>query len=238
MLDLSEVEFSSWDKRNAINIPTNLTPELAEECGLHIGDGCLISTRNLYMYSLRGHAQDDAKFYKNFIPKLYQTLFNLNPKIRLWPDVIGFQSFSRAVGTFKTKVLNMPLGNKNNISIPEMFLEKNLDVHVLRGLFDTDGCIDFERKSRDKPYYPRITITTTSKILSNQIAEILSDSLGFNISVWKSDLKNINWKRAYRVCTRGKNNFNRWFEISGSHNPKYVYKYNYWKRYGHAPVAQ
>jgi len=238
MLDLSDVEFSSWDKRNFIKIPKMLTSDLAEETGLHIGDGCLITTRNMYMYSLRGHHSNDIKFYRNSVSQLYYKLYNLKSKIRFWDDVVGFQTFSKAIGTFKINTLGLPLGKKTGVSIPEIFHEKKLIPHLIRGIFDTDGCIDFEKKSREVPYYPRITICTTSKKLLEQISYILSDVLKFNISTWKIDSKRHEWRMSYRVCTRGEKNFNMWFKTIGSHNPKYVYKYNYWKRYGYAPVAQ
>lgn len=238
MLNLSDVEFSSWDNRNKIKLPKSLTPELAEETGLHIGDGCLIITNKLYMYSLRGHLKDDSRFYNNYISEIYRRTFNLDPKIRAWPDVIGFQTFSKAIGTFKSRILKLPIGPKTEISIPEVFFDKNLTSHVIRGIFDTDGCLDFEKKSRDKPYYPRITISTTSKKLSEQVSEILSNQLEFNISLWKLSYKGNKWKPLYRVCTRGEKNLNDWFKRIGSNNPKNIDKYIYWKKHGYALVAQ
>jgi hypothetical protein len=41
ILDTSNVEFSRWDRLHNVRVPSILTPSLAYETGLHIGDGSL-----------------------------------------------------------------------------------------------------------------------------------------------------------------------------------------------------
>ena len=69
--------------------------ELAEETGLHIGDG----TMNFYnnqgklkgSYALRGHINDDKEHYNNIINKLYLNLYNLN--FQLYVVLFRFQIY-------------------------------------------------------------------------------------------------------------------------------------------------
>lgn len=239
IFDTSEVIFSKKDKKRRLVLPTELSSELAEEIGIHIGDGSLNIYKSRYLYSLRGHKIDDEKYYINFVTLLYRSLFGIDVKIRRWPDVIGFQIGSNALGEFKSKIIGLPLGPKIEIKIPNFILESNnFSADCMRGIFDTDGCLSFEKKSREKAYYPRILFTNTSKALTEDIIEILKDKLGFNLSSWHKDYKDRNWKRLYYICTRGSNNLIKWFKIIGSHNPKYLFKFEFWNRNGYAPVAQ
>src|SRR3989344_2508330 len=119
-LDLSRLPNS---KEN-ISLPEKITPELAEETGLHIGDG----TMNFYKngnrikgsYALRGHIIDDKQHYDKKIKVLYKNLFDLNVSLRDIPStgVYGFQKWSDDIINFKNKVLKLPLGKKLNIEIP------------------------------------------------------------------------------------------------------------------------
>jgi len=234
--DLSSVSFSKMDKQRGLRIPEKLTPKLAEEIGIHIGDGSLNFYKRTHLYSLRGHLSDDKKYYTDFIKFLYKDLFGLEVNMRRWPDVIGFQVGSKAIGTFKSSVLGLPLGPKKEIEIPNFILESdNSDVYgaCIRGIFDTDGCLSFEKKSRQKPYYPRIMFTTTSKKLTENLVSLLRKRFNFNLSSWYKDYKNRNWNRLNYICVRGKRNLRKWFKIIGSNNPKNSFKFRYWDRHGY-----
>ena len=163
-LDLSRLPNS---KEN-ISLPEKITPELAEETGLHIGDG----TMNFYKngnrikgsYALRGHIIDDKQHYDKKIKVLYKNLFDLNVSLRDIPStgVYGFQKWSDDIINFKNKVLKLPLGKKLNIKIPKVFISnEKLMISVIRGIFDTDGTIYLEPKYEKLD--PRIEIGTSIK---------------------------------------------------------------------------
>lgn len=67
-------------KNQLLILPTSYSNKLAEETGIHIGDGSM----NLYKgnrygdYSYSGHAVDDKEFGKYFI-ELMKRLYNLWP---------------------------------------------------------------------------------------------------------------------------------------------------------------
>ncbi|TAL48402.1 hypothetical protein EPN87_00650, partial [archaeon] len=200
---------------------TNL--DLAEEIGIHIGDGSMNKYRNTCLYSLRGHRYDDYKYYTKFIPNFYKRIYGIKVHIRKWPDVIGFQFGSKDLVMFKHNVLGLPLGPKNSVSIPNFILKsKALSCRCLRGIFDTDGCLTFEKKSRKLPYYPRIIISTTSKKLNEQLVEILKNTMKFNLSTWSTTYNRRGWNDIHMVCIRGEKNINKWFKMIGSDNPKNI----------------
>ena len=67
----------------------------------------------------------------------------------------------------------------NNIKIPKVILEsRDKDIYraIIRGLFDTDGCIHWVHKSSKE--YPIISITIKSEELIKQVTEMLK-LLGF-----------------------------------------------------------
>lgn len=236
---MENIEISKSEKKRGIVIPNKMSTELAEEIGIHTGDGCLTKTKSSIMYSLRGSRTDDYLYYKEYMPALYKKLYNIKFNIRLWPDVIGFQFCSTSIGNFKNTVFDLPIGPKKNLHISDIILSNiSYKTAFVRGFFDTDGGISFEKKSRDKPYYPRITLVSTSKRLLEQVATILKDDLDFNLSIWKHKYENKNWKDLHLICIRGSDNLNKWFKLVSSNNPKNRYKYNHWKKYGYAPVAQ
>lgn len=234
-LHSESIEFSKFDMKRNIKLPKKISPELSEEIGIHIGDGSLNKYKN-YLYSLRGHKKDDLEYYQKYIKFLYKKVYNLEIKIREWRDVVGFQIGSKAIGKFKSEIIGLPLGKKENIKIPDIIFESNfLLMSCLRGIFDTDGCLNFEYKNKKYPYYPRIFISNTSKILFKQIRSVLTKKLKFNLSSWVIKRNKNNWNDLYRICIRGGENLNKWFNIIGSNNPKHKNKYKIWVKNGHLP---
>lgn len=226
--DLSRIKFSKSDTNKNIVLPERMNSDLAEEIGLHIGDGSM----NIYynkgrkgLFQLRGHIRDDKKHYQNRVRELYKKLYNINVNIREMKStgVIGFQIWSDAIVNFKNQIFGLPLGKKCNITIPEIIQYKKYFFSFMRGLFDTDGCVYIENKN-EKPY-PRIEIATTSKPLCLQIVTLLR-KYRINVSYYEYKRKELNWNNLYTIALRGFLSLNKWFEIIGSNNPKHIVKYN------------
>jgi len=78
ILNNSNIQFSNADYKRKLILPEKLTLELAEEIGLHIGDGTMnfYFNKNHYKgkYSLRGHMIDDVKHYDLKIKCLYKKI--------------------------------------------------------------------------------------------------------------------------------------------------------------------
>lgn len=218
--DLSRVEFSAYDLKNNVQIPREPSEELAYLIGIHLGDGSMNVYKNRHLYSVRGHKIDDKEHYTQVIKPLFKKVYKVDFNLREFGDVIGFQFASKAVVTFENTVLGIPLGPKGEIGIPLTFLaDQKLARAVVRGLFDTDGCVYIENK-RGKAY-PRLEITTTSNRLASQIKNVLSGS-DIQFFVWRVDREN--WRPCFRIRVSGYNGLKKWLQIVGMDNPKHLKK--------------
>ncbi len=216
-----------------ILIPTSITPELAEETGWHIGDGSMNFYNNKGykkgIYQLRGHIEDDKEHYIIRIKPIFKLLYGININLREMPStrVFGFQIWNDELVRFKEK-LGLPLGKKFDVVIPETFLTNNeLRIAVIRGIFDTDGCVYLEKKNNK--LYPRMQIVTISEKLAVQLLNIFN-SLGLRTTMHKEKSnRGGNRMQAYLVSIRGTEMFHKFMEIIKPANPKHIKKYNFYK---------
>lgn len=134
-----------------MKIPTRRTPLLAEEIGLHLGDGSMNYYKSKGLYQLRGHIKDDRPHYDFRIKYIYKTLFDLDISLREMPScgVYGFQIWSNKLVDFKSKSLGLPLGKKIHFRPPFWIIQKeDYTKSFLKGFFDSDGCLYIENKKR------------------------------------------------------------------------------------------
>ncbi len=214
-----------------MNIPSKISPELAEEVGWHIGDGSMNFYNNRGklrgLYQLRGHIEDDEEHYRSRIKPLFEKLYGLKLNIRKMPStrVVGFQVWNNDLVNFK-KSLGISLGKKFDIEIPKMFFKNSeLKRAILRGIFDTDGGIYLEKKN--KKLYPRIYITTISFNLSEQLLKLFGE-LGFRITRYDQLYnKKFNRQRSYILTIRGVEMFHKFMKEIIPENPKHKRKYKY-----------
>ncbi|MAF51090.1 MAG: hypothetical protein CMH64_03270 [Nanoarchaeota archaeon] len=212
-----------------MNIP-KISSELAEETGLHIGDGTMNYYKNgrkiCGSYALRGHIIDDKKHYNFRIKQLYKELYGLDISLREMPSTgcYGFQKWSNDLVNFKHRVLNLPLGKKLNIIVPEQFKYK-FSEDLIRGLFDTDGTLYLENKN--KKLYPRIIICDISLKLISQISKLINNS-GIRSTFYISRREQKNWNDLGVVEVRGREMVEKWFKIIRPSNPKFWDKYQFY----------
>jgi len=216
-----------------ILIPTSITPELAEETGWHIGDGSMNYYNNKGykrgIYQLRGHIEDDREHYISRIKPIFKLLYGIDVSLREMPStrVFGFQIWNNELVRFKQN-LGLPLGKKFDVVIPESFLvDDNLKIAVIRGIFDTDGCVYLEKKNNK--LYPRLEIGTISKILGQQIQKIFI-KLGLRATIHLDTKgKKDSWLQVYKISIRGVEMFYKFMNIIKPANPKHIKKYNLFK---------
>jgi len=210
-------------------IPKEITSDLAEETGWHIGDGSMNyyinKGKNKGVYQLRGHIIDDKQHYLVRIKPLFESLYNLSLNLREMPSdsVFGFQIWNDDLVEFKYN-LGLPLGRKTDVAIPFVFLKDiKLLKAVIRGIFDTDGGIYLEKKNNK--LYPRLHISTISVKLADQLIKIFS-SLGFRVTK-HSELSNkkYNRQRSYIISIRGIEMFDKFMIEIQPKNPKHIQKY-------------
>jgi len=206
-----------------------INEELAEEVGWHIGDGSM----NFYkqgkrlrgIYQLRGHIEDDRQHYIERIKPFFKKLFDVDISLRVMPStrVFGFQIWNDELIKFKQN-LGLPLGKKLDIAIPRIFLKnRNTIIAIIRGIFDTDGSINLEKKNNK--LYPRIYIATICPTLSSQL-HILLKKLGFRTTLY-SELynKRFNRQKTFRITIRGEEMLHRFMSLIKPKNPKHLAKY-------------
>lgn len=220
--NISKVNFSKYDKEKKIKLPNKLTPELAEEIGMHYGDGFLSEKR--YEYRLKGNQYNEREYYTNYIKPLFKKLYNIDVTLKDFKTSYGFELKSKAIWEFKIKVLGIKSGKKYNAPLPKILKINNKKILAgfIRGLFDTDGSLRFKSQYGYKDYYPVIEISLTSKNLIKDVADILN-MFGFNI--W------LGFNEKYgRISLNGVLNFKRYKELIGWSSPKNLNKVKIWER--------
>ena len=208
-----------------IIFPKEMTEDLAEETGWHLGDGSMNYYKGEGLYSLRGHYEDDKPHYIDRIKPLFMKLYNINISLRDMPStrVYGFQIWSNKLIDYKHEILGLPLGPKHNFLIPSIIAnDDNLARNFIRGFFDTDGCLYLEHKNGK--LYPRIEITSVAKGFVNQLMDILL-RLGFRVSISKTAYPGRNWRTAYKLHIRGNEMTKKWFTEIKPNNSKHVAKF-------------
>ena len=227
----SNKPYKVLERYSDMHFPSNISAELAEEVGWHIGDGSMNFYKNREkikgFYQLRGHIEDDKEHYEKRIKPLFEKLFGIKLSIREMPStrVVGFQIWNNDLVNFK-KNLGLPLGNKYHVAIPKSFLSKTgLKKSVVRGIFDTDGGIFLEKKN--KKLYPRVYITTISLELSEQLLKVFNE---MNLRATRySQLydKHFNRRRSYIITIRGIEMFHKFIKEISPKNPKHMRKYQF-----------
>lgn len=221
IFDNSKIELSRYDKIRRLKFPEKLTPELAEEIGMSIGDGFLSNRK--YEYRLKGN-KNEREYYNSFIKPLYKKLFNLDLNIREYETTYGFELVSKGFWSFKKKVLGIPSGRKDNITIPEIIKVSDIDIltSFIRGLFDTDGSVSFIKKYEFGSYYPVISISFKSKGLIIEVMEILQ-MLGLEPKISKRD-------PYWQLYLNGYERLEKYSKLIGWSNPKHWEKVIKWKK--------
>jgi len=220
--DVSSIKLSKYDKEKNLKLPNKLTPELAEEIGMNIGDGFLSNKKK--EYRLKGN-KNERDYYDGFIKDLYKKLFNLDLNLKEYETTYGFELYSEAFWSFKNKILGIPAGRKNSINLPDIIKVSDRDIltSFIRGLFDTDGSISFTRNYDNYiNYYPTISLTLKSKDLMFGIAEILT-MLGLEPKIYPAAFD------CWRIDLNGYNRLAKYSRLIGWSNPKKKDKVLKWK---------
>lgn len=225
----------------------SLTPEIAEICGIHTGDGYLRYQGKRKEFDVSG-GYEEKEYYDNHVIPLLNKAFDISVAGKYFPSrsTYGFCTTNRRVIETLAS-FGFPSGNKTTtVHIPRQILECE-DKHVycafLRGYFDTDGCFTFDKKisnsslfQRKYNYYPRIMFTTCSKDLSNGFQELVN-RLGLVCRVYTYKPKKKTESLKYELQITGNKALAQWMKSIGSKNPSKICRYFIWKKFGFCPPA-
>lgn len=224
-----------------------MTPELAEVCGIHAGDGYLRGPDKRRELDISGSIEEQ-EYYNNHVVPLFEKAFDLKINAKFFPgrNTYGFVIRNKEAIT-KMHDFGFPYGAKSTIvSAPKKVLNsKNKEVKCmfLRGLFDTDGCLHFLKRNYGKygifkstrEYYPRIAIRIVSKKLFQDICTLLTN-LGFNYYSNNYQPKSPNFNYCYGIYLSGTGNLEKWIQNIGFKNSCKLSRYSVWKEHGFCPA--
>ncbi|MFH1316710.1 MAG: LAGLIDADG family homing endonuclease [Candidatus Woesearchaeota archaeon] len=174
-----------------------LNEEICEFIGAFIGDGYMGNYgkhKSQYLIGIAGDKKLDLDYFKNYLKPLIKRNFPFtNPKIyfKKNENSIMLTIYSKELYHIFLE-LGFNTGKKSRVvKIPHQILKNDLFMKsAIRGIFDTDGCLYFDKR---KPYlkpYPRITLQIASQKLLKQLEKFLSNH--FNLYL------NYNNRNGYR----------------------------------------
>ncbi|MBS3135027.1 hypothetical protein J4406_01475 [Candidatus Woesearchaeota archaeon] len=106
----------------------------------------------------------------------------------------------------------------NTAKIPKKYIK--FKKHVLRGLFDTDGCL--VKTNNNGTLYPRLELKICPSPMQNQIIKILED-YKFKFGVYQIG------KGQVRIQMNGKKQLEKWKSLIGFSNEKHLTKYIFYE---------
>jgi len=218
----------------------------SEICGAIIGDGWIQSNERGFF--LAGDPLEDKDYYDNHISKIFKDIISpVKPKEFPYWKVYGISLYKKEL-IKKLISLGLPKGKKvNSAFIPRWIMKSNKTIvkAFIRGLFDTDGCIFFQKdytkyaKDFNKKYHTkaRIRISSISFNLIDQIFELFNR---LNYRVTKRKIKrgfsnNRNNNDVYILEMNEIKGIDRFFVELQPGNQKHLTKYRVWKKFGFCP---
>lgn len=237
-LDLSKIKFSNNDIRKNIQLPSKLTPKLAEFIGIIVGDGHVgvykndsgMRTFSNYEIRISGNLKD-YDYYSVYINDLANDLFNvrfyvLKPKNE---NSVFLYKNSKALYYFLSHCLDIPQ-IKDNIRIPKQIRNGLLEVKssFLRGLADSD--FTFTLKNKEGKLYPVVQGCSKSEILIEDVSSILEE-LNIKHATYLDKSYYLKRDKSYvvtRIYINGFTNVSKWFNLIGFSNPRHTQK---WKEF-------
>jgi hypothetical protein len=220
--------------------------KLAEIIGISLGDGCISITKNYHEYAVLGDRIEERSYYDSHVlPLLNKNLFKpligkeVPGKEYLKSGVYGFYLFNKKVVDYLLS-LGLNSGSKLNAKIPSFILkDKKNQNYFLRGLFDTDGTIYFNKNysvklENRKHNQPRIKLGITSRHIAEKTKEILI-SKGYNPYWQPPYLGKKDKNPIYTVMIRKREDFYRYVKEIGFKSPKHLTKLELFQKQGFCP---
>lgn len=167
-----------------MRIPADISPELAEVIGVHLGDGFMVR------YEAKGQSVSQVGFtgnmsefpyYENFIRPTFESAFGVVGRLflRKLDHTTRYVVYSRELVQYLV-TLGLPLGKKHDAAIPPFLLERGLVIPCIRGFYHAEGSI-YRRyskayKGHHKVYDNLLTLQVRAKLktVMSQVTEELS----------------------------------------------------------------
>lgn len=217
-------KIGAMQTRYHFSMSTPLTLGLCEFIGAFIGDGFTNKYGSNYVIQITGDADLDRNYY---LTKLKPIIMELNPDsnpiITEKDNTLRLTVNSKEFHNLLTKRFKFPAGKKTHIvKIPEEIINAQNPKFInscIRGIFDTDGCVFFDKRKSYKEYYIRINLTSVSSSLIKQVQHLLK-KLNLNPRITS------NYSR-YLIQINGVKNCRKFVEKIGFSNNRHLIKVNH-----------
>ena len=200
--------------------------KLAELVGIILGDGCIgiyeckANDKIKVQHKLQITLSKAEKAYAYYIKDLFIELFDVEPiiKFRKNENALDILIFKKSVVLFFIEKVKLKLSpKKGRVIIPEIYTIPPFDKFVLRGYFDTDGCITLT--NNNGILYPRIEFKVQSISLKNQF-EVILKRMKFRFGVYQIGVER------FRFQLNGKVQLQKWAREIGSKNENHIKKFS------------
>jgi hypothetical protein len=208
-----------------LEFPSKENPKLAEFVGILLGDGsigiyeCKSGGRTRIQHKLQISTNSvNDKEYILYLERTIEELFGIKPKkfFRKGENTCDVRLFHRDIIKFVLNDVGMMISPKwKRAKIPEFYLNNELELLVLRGYLDTDGCVTIT--NNNGILYPQIEMKICPSPMQNQFIDILKRR-GFRFQV--NDIG----KGKVRIRLNGKKQVYKWNKEIGFSNPKHAKK--------------
>lgn len=197
----------------------------SEFVGALSGDGFIGRYNGSYIIQLTGDRNKDSE-YLRYLGDIIYSLFNdLNLRYEFDGNALRLTIASKNLFNFIKKEFEFPKGKKGNkLSIPKCVKEDSRYINVfIRGLFDTDGCLYFDNRSRYNKPYPRMVIKITSKDLLDEVYDYLNN----HFSLYRQEKKRVdNFGKgvSYSIEIYGRKQLKKWINLINFSNQRHIDK--------------
>ncbi|OGI15173.1 hypothetical protein A3K63_03525 [Candidatus Micrarchaeota archaeon RBG_16_49_10] len=200
--------------------------KIAELIGFFIGDGFAGKYGNHTMIQFVGNPKEEKEYYYNFLAPLIDEIFSdAKPHFKERNRGLVLYYYSKNMYERFVNDWGLPSGRKSyTVKIPGFLLQNNETIRcVIRGIFDAEGTVFWDKRKVYKNPYPRLSIQISNKELSIQLYELLK-SLNFR-PCWR--LKKLrkrykNRAEAYFVELYGESNLKKWVKEIYFSNNKHI----------------
>jgi hypothetical protein len=188
-----------------------------ELLGALIGDGWIGISGGRKQVCYCGNLRQQQ--YANHLQKLMRHTFHVSGYLKFRKKFSVFYIIinSSSIFDFFRANFDFPVGSKTKFNTRLLPSDFSKAVHVIRGVFDTDGSIYFDKAPCYARPYPAIDITSHNPELLVWISKTLA----------KKGFKVISLKYSIRLKTYGQ--VERWFNEIKPSNKVHVQKWNRWK---------
>ncbi len=190
--------------------------KLAEYVGIMLGDGNINYPKQPRIKIAFNSIVD--KEYLLLVETLLKELFSTKVIIehRTNENTSNLYMFERKVIRFIINEVGLrPSPKWERAIVPQWILQRKLESFVLRGYFDTDGCVVMT--NNNGTLYPRLEMKVSPSPMQEQFVTFFKNS-NFNFGVYPIG------KGKVRIQLNGKSELKKWREQIGFTNPKHQRK--------------